>query len=188
MITTFALIALAELGDKSQLVCMALASRHPPLVVFLGAVVAFAVLNGLAVGVGAGLAALIPAAVLSLGVGILFGGFGISTLLQDDEPEEEADDEEPSSRSVFWKVVVLLVFAELGDKTQLAVAGLASTEPPAEVWLGASLALWLVSGTGVLAGRLLLKHLPQRWLNRASGTFFLILAALALYNAVQLWG
>lgn len=188
MLTTFALIALAELGDKSQLVCMALASRHPPLPVFLGAVVAFALLNGLAVGLGAGLASAIPEAALAACVAVMFGAFGALTLWQAGEEEEApAADAPATGRGVFWTAVAMLFLAELGDKTQLTVAGLAATSDPVEVWLGASAALWAVSGVGVLVGRVLLQRLPLRWLHRASGVFFLLLAGLAAHRAISSW-
>jgi len=64
-LSTFALIALAEVGDKSQLVCMVLAARHPALPVLAGAVLAFVLLNGLAVLFGAGIAAWVPEVVVA---------------------------------------------------------------------------------------------------------------------------
>ena len=64
--TAFGLVALAELGDKTQLVCMTLAARHPPVPVLLGAIIAFAILNLLAVLFGAAAAAWLPQWLLSL--------------------------------------------------------------------------------------------------------------------------
>ena len=78
--TSFLLIALAEFGDKSQLVCMTLASRHRGLPVALGAIAAFAVLNLLAVMFGAAVSAWLPAWVVTLAVGLLFAVFGIAAL------------------------------------------------------------------------------------------------------------
>ena len=60
-VTTFGLVALAEMGDKSQLVCIGLAARHRGLPVLIGAVAAFALLNLIAVVFGAGLAQWLPA-------------------------------------------------------------------------------------------------------------------------------
>ncbi len=76
-LTSFALIAAAEIGDKSQLVCMTLASRHRPMPVMLGALAAFAVLNTLAVVFGVAIATWLPEYVVGVTVAILFAVFGI---------------------------------------------------------------------------------------------------------------
>ena len=77
ILSTFGLIFLAEIGDKSQLVCMTLAAkhRHPP--VLFGAMAAFLILNTLAVVFGANLVKWIPESVLTIAVAILFGFFGV---------------------------------------------------------------------------------------------------------------
>ena len=86
---TFLLIALAEFGDKSQLVCMTLAARHRGLPVILGAVTAFGILNLLAVLFGAAVAAWLPEWLITLTVAVLFAGFGISALRYQEEDEDE---------------------------------------------------------------------------------------------------
>ena len=87
-----------------------------------------------------------------------------------------------------WKIFMatfwLVFLAELGDKTQLAVAGLASTQSALPVWVGGTLALAAVSALGVLAGRTVLQRLPMRLLHRVSGVLFLLLAMLAGWQAV----
>lgn len=176
--TTFLLIALAEFGDKSQLVCMTLAARHRGLPVVLGAIAAFAILNLLAVLFGAAIAAWLPEWVVTLAVGVLFAIFGISALRYKDEDTDENIEEKPG-HSVFATTFLLIFLAEFGDKTQIAVAGLGSTTNTAAVWLGATLALAGTSLLGVLAGRKLLHRLPLVWIHRVSGAFFIALALLA---------
>jgi putative Ca2+/H+ antiporter (TMEM165/GDT1 family) len=184
-LSSFVLIALAEIGDKSQVVCMVLAARHRALPVLAGAALAFVLLNGLAVLFGAGLAALVPERVITALVALLFAAFGINALLQrDDEMFEDVT--ERSGRGVFATAFVLIFFAEFGDKTQLAVAGLAGGLPPWSVWIGASAALLLLSALGAWAGRTFLQRLPLRWLHRLSGMFFLAFAAVAAWRAVVL--
>lgn len=184
-LSTFALIALAEVGDKSQLVCMVLAARHPALPVLAGAVLAFVLLNGLAVLFGAGIAAWVPEVVVAALVALLFAAFGISALLQRDAEASEVV-AEPSGRGVFVSAFVLIFFAEFGDKTQLAVAGLAGSLPPLAVWCGASAALLALSAMGTWAGRTVLQRLPLRWLHRVSGILFLTFAAVAAWRAFSL--
>lgn len=176
---TFLLIALAEFGDKSQLVCMTLAARHRGLPVVLGAVAAFAFLNLLAVLFGAAVAAWLPTWVATAAVAALFAAFGINALRYTDEDDDEEIDEKPG-HGVFATTFLLIFLAEFGDKTQIAVAGLGSTAETAAVWLGATLALAVTSVLGVFAGRKFLHRLPLLWIHRISGVFFLLLAAYAL--------
>lgn len=181
--TTFLIVALAEIGDKSQLVCMTLAARHRGLPVVIGAILAFAVLNLLAVLFGAAVAAWLPEWLVALAVAILFAGFGISALRYTEADDDEAVTEKPG-HGIVATTFLLIFLAEFGDKTQLAVAALGSTGTPAAVWTGATAALAVTSLLGVLAGRKLLNRLPLKWIHRVSGVFFLM---LAIYAASRLF-
>jgi putative Ca2+/H+ antiporter (TMEM165/GDT1 family) len=180
--TTLGLVALAELGDKTQLVCMTLAARHPAPPVLLGAVLAFAVLNLLAVVFGAAVAVWLPEWLVAALVAVLFAAFGVHALRA--AGAEAVKVEERDGRSVLLSTFVLIFLAELGDKTQLAVAGLAGTQDPLAVWVGGTLALALTSALGVLAGQTLLRRLPLHLLHLVSGALFLLLAAVAGWRAV----
>jgi len=176
--TTFGLIFLAEIGDKSQLVCMALAARHRHRPVLLGALAAFVVLNGLAVVFGAGLAHWVPERVLAAVVAVLFAVFGLLSL----RAEEHDETEEPktfSGHGLFVTTFLMIFLAEMGDKTQLAVAGMTGTLPAVSVWIGATLALGATSALGVFVGRRLLRHIPLHRLHQISGLLFLLFAAFA---------
>lgn len=177
--TTFLLIALAEFGDKSQLVCMTLATRHRAFPVALGATTAFALLNLLATLFGAAVAAWLPAWLVTVAVATLFALFGISALRYQDDDEDETIAEKPG-HGIFATTFLLIFLAEFGDKTQIAVAGLGSTAEASAVWSGATLALAATSLAGIYAGRHLLQRLPLVWIHRISGVFFLLLAAYAL--------
>ncbi len=174
----YLLIALAEMGDKSQLVCMTLAARHRGLPVAAGAIVAFALLNALAVLFGAAVAAWLPEEVVAGAVALLFAVFGWHALRYSEEEDDETVAEKPG-HSVFATTFVLIFLAEFGDKTQIAVAGLSSTVSADAVWAGATLALATTSLLGILAGRKLLRRLPLVWIHRVSGTLFLALAVVA---------
>lgn len=180
--STFAVIALAEMGDKTQLVCMTLSLRHRAMPVFAGAALAFALLNVIAVAVGAALSDWIPEKALNIIVAVLFGAFGIWAL------KSRADDRQPEIRARSGRNVLAIAFAmifisEMGDKTQIAVAGLSSTADPGAVWVGATLALAATSALGVLAGRTVLQRVPIVWLHRLSGVIFLGLATYSLIEA-----
>lgn len=180
--TSFALIAAAEIGDKSQLVCMTLASRHRATPVMLGAVAAFALLNTLAVVFGVAIASWLPEYVVGATVAVLFAVFGIHALRTEDGDEDE-ELEEKSGHGIFFTTFLLLTMAEFGDKTQLAVVALSSTHAPVAVWFGATAALATTSALGILAGRTLLQKIPLTLLHRISGAFFLVLAVFAAYQA-----
>ncbi len=182
-VSAFTLIALAEIGDKSQLVCMTLAARHRHWPVLLGAVVAFSVLNVLAVLFGAAVAAWLPERVMAVIVAVLFALFGVQALRSADG-DESAEVVERPGHGIFFTTLLLLFVAEFGDKTQIAVAGLASSLAPFPVWVGATLALATISALGVWAGRTLLQRLPMHWLHRLGGGIFLIFAALAAWRAL----
>ena len=180
--TSFALIVAAEFGDKSQLVCMVLASRHRAMPVMLGAIAAFAFLNTLAVVFGVVIAGWLPETVVAGIVAFLFAAFGLHALrVQEDDDEEEV--KEKSGHSIFLTTFLMITVAEFGDKTQLAVVALSSAAAPLAVWLGSTAALATTSALGILAGRTILKKVPLVLLHKISGTLFLVLSAVAVYRA-----
>lgn len=180
--TSFALILAAEMGDKSQLVCMALAAKHRPVPVILGALSAFALLNALAVVFGNVIAHWLPDYIIALAVAFLFTVFGVQalrTVIEDDDQNIRTK----SGHGIFLTTFLLITVAEFGDKTQLAVVALSSTNSPAGVWLGATGALATTSALGVLAGRKLLQRIPLELLHKIGGVIFLLLAGFALTRA-----
>lgn len=181
-LTSFTLIAAAEIGDKSQLVCMTLASKHRPLPVLLGAASAFAFLNTLAIIFGMAIANWLPAYIVSGAVALLFGAFGLKSLLLKDGEDDDAELTEKKGHNIFLTTFLLITVAEFGDKTQLAVVALSSTAPPIAVWLGATLALTLTSALGIWAGRTILQKIPLTLLHQVSGVIFMTLAAFAAYR------
>lgn len=179
VVTTFGLIFLAELGDKSQLVCMTLAARYHHRPVLLGALTAFVALNSLAVVFGATLAHWVPERLLAAGVALLFAVFGILAL-RTDEGEAVEDIQERRRYGIFATTFLMLFLAEMGDKTQLAVACMTGTLPAVWVWIGATLALGTSSALAVLVGQRLLRRIPLQRLHQLSGVIFLLFAAFAL--------
>ncbi|MFV2033305.1 MAG: TMEM165/GDT1 family protein [Gammaproteobacteria bacterium] len=182
-LSSFVLVSLAEMGDKSQLVCITLAARHRHWPVILGASIAFLLLNTLAVLFGAGVAAWVPAQWMAGIVAVLFGAFGIHALLNQ-SVVSAGDVVEKPGHSIFLTTLLLILVTEFGDKTQIAVAGLAGNLAPLPVWLGGTAALIMVSVLGVWAGRTVLQRLPLLWLHRISGGVFLLFAFLAAWKAL----
>jgi putative Ca2+/H+ antiporter (TMEM165/GDT1 family) len=126
---SFGRIFLAEMADKSQLVCMTFVTRHRHWSVLAGSIAAFLFPKTLAVVFGAGVARRLPERLLVALVAVLFGVFGVLALRAGPE-REEANLADRSSQAVFLTTFALLFLNEIGDNTHLAVAGLAGTQPP----------------------------------------------------------
>lgn len=183
-LNAFGLVFLAELGDKSQIVCMTLAARYGARPVVAGAVAAFALLNAVGVLVGAAVGAYVPTSVVDVLVIGLFAVFGLKALWSAGDEDDEAVD--PSDhRKPFALAFAMTFFSELGDKTQIAVAGLAATQSAVGTWVGATLALTATSVLGVVAGRALLTRVPEVWVKRASGMVFLAFAAVKAWERLS---
>jgi len=143
-LTAFVLVAIAEMADKTQLLTLSLACRYPARRVLVGVGLAVAVLNLLAVLVGAVAGRFIPLTAVKIGAGALFIGFGIWNLLIEEKLQPEEECEVKSGRHVTLAVMGAFLLAEIGDKTQLATLSLAarfdgSTWDSAGVWFGATI-------------------------------------------------
>lgn len=190
LLTTFGMIFLAELGDKTQLTAVALAARFPWRKAFVGLAAAFALLNLFAVALGAGLFKLVPLGWIQAASAALFLFFGITTLFgKDDEDDDEEADGKAKARGPIATAFTLILFAELGDKTQLATASLSAQHgAPVTVFLGSTLALWLVSLLGLLVGVQIARRVPMAWVKRAAGLSFLGFGLWTTWTAVHTLG
>jgi len=184
--SSFLLVFAAEIGDKSQLVCMALAARYRAVPVMLGAILAFLLLNSLAVIFGATIASFVPEIVVSATVAVLFTVFGVLALVMVDESDNEKVAIRSNS-SILLGTFLLITVAEFGDKTQLAIIALSSSSLPIAVWLGATIALISTSALGVWAGRTILQRMSVVILHRISGFIFIVLAMFAVYKTYTLY-
>ena len=193
--SSFGLVLMAEFGDKSQLVCMTLSSRYRHWPVFWGAVAAFSILNLVAVLFGSAISVWIPAWLLTTGVALLFLAFGLLQLWGGSEAEDEGAhlEKERGRHGIFLSTFSLLLIAEFGDKTQLAVAGLSVHEQAIAVWVGSTLALVLSAGLGIWLGRRLIARVSLQWVKRLSALLFIVFGCVAFSNAWSLglserWG
>jgi putative Ca2+/H+ antiporter (TMEM165/GDT1 family) len=182
-LTTFGIIFLAELGDKTQLTAMALSLRFPWRKIFVGIALAFAVLNLGAVLVGKLLFAVLPLVWIKLVSGGLFLFFGVATLRS--SPDEDEDDPKIHAASAFRTAFLMIFMAELGDKTQLVTASLAAQHPQQlAVFGGSTLALWSVSLIGIFLGKQLVRFIPLRYIHRAAGVLFLAFGVGILWQTL----
>ena len=196
VIAAFATVFLAELPDKTMIATIVLSARfHRPLAVWLGAASALTLQMVIAV-TAAQLLRLLPERPVQFAVSGLFavGAVVLWRSHSDVDPNEAiADDlstaESParrlSGRRIAATVFGIVFVAEWGDLTQLATASLATTRPPLSVLVGASLAMICVSAIGVIAGRALLRVVPERVLHRTAAVVFAVLAVVFFVNALR---
>jgi len=192
------LITLAELGDKTQLLALVLATRYKAWQVMVGIFVATLLIHFFSTLVGGAVGSFVPQIVLSWVAGLLFVGFGIWTLRGD-----SVDEDEQPKASRFGPIVtvgIAFFIAELGDKTQimtmtiaadpgaalrslgavgaaLVPAGLAVPTGTAAfigVWLGSTMGMVIADGIAILIGSVLGKKLPEKLITRISGIVFIL--------------
>lgn len=175
---SFGVILLAELGDKSQLMTIAFAARHPWWVVLAGISAATLLISAISVALGSAVALVLPAGVLPIVAGIAFLVFAAWTLRGDGD-EDGAEDRLPASRARAMVGIGAAFFvAELGDKTMLATLTIAATAEPIGTWLGASAGMITANLLAIVIGALLGAKLPERAIR------ILAAAAFAVFGVV----
>ena len=183
--SSFSLLFLAEMGDKSQLIAMTLACRFRPLPVIVGVFSAFLLLNLLAVAVGGALFEWVPQRLVLLAAGVLFLYFAFRSWRDAEKVEDDDAVENGFGRGALLTSFLMILLAEFGDKTQLAMVGLAAgTGAPGSVLVGGTLALWAVSLVGILVGGSLLRRISPMWMHRSAALLFLTFGLFAMWDAV----
>ena len=184
----FPAIFIAELPDKSMFASLVMASRGRPFMVWLGTAAAFAVHVVIAVSIGVSLFKILPQEVVDVVVAILFGVSAVTAFVAAFEAEERQQEiiAEHRAHRVFATAFIVIFLAEWGDLTQVLTANLAVRYGSAlSVGLGATLALWAVSGLAVIGGHGLLTRLPARGLRLATGVVLSVLAVVSLVAAFR---
>jgi Ca2+/H+ antiporter, TMEM165/GDT1 family len=179
VLVAFAVVFVAELGDKTQLVALSLATRYRLPIVLAGMAIAYATTQGIAALVGAALGAALPTDAISVGAGILFLAFAVWTLLDDED--EDAD---TAGRGSLLGVIGTMVVAELGDKSMLAGATLAADRSPFPVWIGATLGETAAGAIAVVVGGVLGARLPERGTRLLAAALFAVFGVILLVEAL----
>ncbi|MEY2633828.1 MAG: hypothetical protein RIR00_2482 [Pseudomonadota bacterium] len=177
-LTATALVALAEIGDKTQLLSFVLAARlRRPGTIIAGILVATLANHALAAWAGNWLASLISPDSLRWGVGVLFIAFGIWTL----QPDELDDQPETGRHGAFLTTLIAFFLAEMGDKTQFATITLAARfDDLSWVIAGTTLGMMLANVPAVLFGQKLADRLPLKLTRMAAAAVFVLTGALTL--------
>lgn len=172
---------IAEMGDKTQLMLVAMTSKFKLKDILLGTGVAILVLNGLAVLAGGLVSTVVPTWLIRLIAGAAFLFFAATTLKGDDDEEENVKDRK--IKFVPLSVFCTFFVAELGDKTQLTAITFGANEglsAAVVVWLACSLGLFAADVIGLLIGYLLKSKAPEEILNTVAFFIFSIFGILTL--------
>ena len=181
---SFAVIFVAELGDKSQLMALTFATRFKTWPVLIGITIATAVVHLVSVGVGYGLGAALPTGWISLIAALAFLAFGAWTLRGDRLSEDEKNKAERSTGSAILAVGGAFFLAELGDKTMLATITLATQYGWFGTWIGSTVGMVAADALAILVGRLLGRHLPEKAIKYGAAALFAIFGIWLLVEAI----
>lgn len=180
-----AVIFVAELGDKSQLMALAFATRYRPLPILVGITIATAVVHAASVVVGAVLGAAMPTDTINVIAGLAFLGFAVWTFRGDELDEDEAARATRSSHSAVMAAGVAFFLAELGDKTMLATVTLATTEGLIGTWAGSTVGMVAADALAIVVGARLGRHLPERAVRIGATLSFVVFGLLLIAEGVR---
>jgi len=178
-------VALAEIGDKTQLLAFILAARFKkPLPIIAGILVATLFNHGLAGALGAWITAIVDPSMLRWVLGVSFIAMAIWTLIPDKIEEEET--EVALKLGVFGATLVTFFLAEMGDKTQIATVALAAHYPsPLMVVAGTTLGMLIADVPAVFIGDKLADRIPMQLVHRIAAAIFAGLGVATLLGAGQ---
>jgi len=176
-------VALAEMGDKTQLLAFLLAARFKkPLPIILGIFVATAVNHGIAGALGAWITSAVNPQILRWALGLSFIGMAIWTLFPDKIEEHEGKGAQ--RLGIFGATLVAFFLAEMGDKTQLATIAMAAHYQNAlVVVIGTTLGMLIADVPAVFIGERLADRIPMRLVHGIAAAIFVLLGLATLLGA-----
>jgi putative Ca2+/H+ antiporter (TMEM165/GDT1 family) len=185
LLTSTAVVALAEIGDKTQLLAILLATRFKkPVPIILGIFFATIANHFLAALLGSQVAAILDGQWFRYLIATSFIGMAIWTLI----PDKIDDlDEKPARFGTFLTTVIAFFLVEMGDKTQIATVALgARFHDVLHVTMGTTLGMMLANVPAVFVGHELLKHVPLNVVRVIAALLFLIIGAWLLVQTAGL--
>jgi Ca2+/H+ antiporter, TMEM165/GDT1 family len=177
-------VFLAELGDKSQLMALTFAARFRARTVLLGITLATALVHLLSVLIGVAVGGSLPRDVISVLAGLAFLVFAAWTLRGDVLDEEERRRAGRATRSALLAVSVAFMLAELGDKTMLATATLATREGPLGTWAGSTLGMVAADALAIAAGAMAGRRLPERAVKIGTAAAFVVFGVVLVLQGL----
>jgi putative Ca2+/H+ antiporter (TMEM165/GDT1 family) len=185
LLLSFAVIFIAEMGDKTQLVAMMFALRYRWWVVLAAITAATTLVHVFSVAIGHYLGAALPTHLLGILAGAMFVFFGLWTLRGDSLSDEEASKTQKATAPAFFVVCSAFFLAELGDKTMLATITLATSYGWFGTWLGSTIGMVAADALAILVGRQLGRHLPERAIKYGAAVLFFVFGVWLFVDAVR---
>jgi putative Ca2+/H+ antiporter (TMEM165/GDT1 family) len=180
-------VALAEMGDKTQLLAFILAARFKkPVPIILGILLATLVNHGLAGALGAWITSVVSPDAMRWVLGLSFIGMAIWTLIPDKIEEEET--QIALKLGVFGATLVTFFLAEMGDKTQIATVALAAHYvAPLMVVVGTTLGMLIADVPAVFVGNKFAAKIPMKLVHSIAAAIFAIMGGLTLLKVEKLF-
>jgi putative Ca2+/H+ antiporter (TMEM165/GDT1 family) len=183
LLVSTGVVALAEIGDKTQLLAFILAARFKkPVPIILGILVATLINHGLAGALGAWITSAVTPEILRWVLGISFIGMAIWTMIPDKIEDEET--KVAQKFGVFGATLITFFLAEMGDKTQIATVAMAAHyAAPLVVVIGTTLGMLIADVPAVLIGDKLANKIPMKLVHSIAAAIFAILGIATLFGA-----
>jgi putative Ca2+/H+ antiporter (TMEM165/GDT1 family) len=183
---SLAVIFVAELGDKSQLMAMTFAARYRARDVLLGITIATTVVHLASVAIGRLIGDRFSSTqwVISIIAGVAFLAFAAWTLRGDELSEEEADKARHSKGAALLAVGVAFFLAELGDKTMLATITLATREDWVGTWIGSTIGMVAADALAIVVGAMLGRKLPEQLIRVGASVAFVVFGVILILEGV----
>ena len=180
-LNSFLFVVVGEMGDKTQLLAMGMASKYKAKYVMLGVLFATILNHALAVIVGSYLSSFLPMDVISIVAGVSFLAFGLWTIRGDTD-----DNKQKASRfGPIVTVAIAFFIAEMGDKTQLMTITLAAEyQQPVYILMGTTMGMLVADSIGVFCGAAICRYLSQSYIKWIAGLVFLFFGSVSLYNNI----
>jgi len=182
-IASFIFVVLAEMGDKTQLLAMAFATRYSAYKVLIAVFLATLVNHALAVATGRFLTAVVPMDIISFVAAFSFIVFGLWTIRGD---KLDGEDKKESKFGPIVTVGIAFFLAEMGDKTQLATISLAvKYQSMFNVLMGTTLGMIIADAIGIIVGIVMRKHIPERVIKWFSAGIFILFGLIGVYKILS---
>ncbi len=186
LILSTAVIFVAELGDKSQLMAMTFATRYRTRDVLIGITAATALVHLASVVIGHYVGAAFASRqwIVSIVAGVAFLVFAAWTLRGDELTDAEADKAQMSQGAALLAVGSAFFLAELGDKTMLATITLAADHNWLGVWIGSTVGMVAADALAIVLGAVLGKKLPERLIKIVASLAFLVFGIILIIEGI----
>ena len=183
LLVSTGVVALAEIGDKTQLLAFILAARFKkPVPIILGILAATVVNHGLAGALGAWITAVVSPEIMRWALGLSFIGMAAWTMIPDKIEDEET--QIAQRFGVFGATLITFFLAEMGDKTQIATVALAAHyAAPVMVVIGTTLGMLIADVPAVFVGDKLASKIPMKLVHTIAAAIFALLGIVTLLGA-----